>query len=118
MKSPLWSEPSRKSQSNYFHTYGAKVASGFFGHKKIDVSTKVAKVVDLICNNLLKDGLKAILFDEFCKKIKKHAHCIYLTYLLIYNSREFKAETTILALFDKYCQKRQFFSDKLLIQQK
>ena len=34
----------------------------------------------------------------------------------VYSSREFKAETTILALFDKYCQKRQFFFDKLLIQ--
>ena len=33
-------------------------------------------------------------------------------------SRGFKAETTILALFDKYCQKRQFFSDELLNQQK
>ena len=33
-------------------------------------------------------------------------------------SQEFKVETTILALFDKYCQKRQFFSYELLNQQK
>ena len=30
--------------------------------------------------------------------------------------QEFKMETTIFALFDKYCRKRQLFFDKLLIQ--
>ena len=47
---------------------------------------------------------------RFCLKfLTGLGNALSLTVLSLVFSREFKAETTILALFDKYCQKRQFF---------